>query len=1028
MVRVVAALVLLLAAISPARGEEVDKALVEKRTRLRELNARVQELGRQHEYKLAGPLAEEALALAVEVHGELDPQTAACRMSLARLHTVFGRYGEALVHFERAREALRASLGEGHVDTLSCETEIGFLHQDLGDLAKARAIMEAVVVRSLRAHGRYDAATSTAMANLASIMMAQGENSTALFLFEEAIAASEKVLGTDAPDLIHSLGNLAALHQRLGNSRVARPLRERALQIALSNFGEDAPEVLAARKRLGRLLVRAGELAAARPHLERAADLCEKLWGPNSVETATSICELAHVVKDMGDFAAAKSLYERALAIRAGALGEEHPETATYLRFLASLMAESGDPPSAKPLAERAAQVLERTLGPDDPQTLGALGDLAEIYQDLGDLERARAVIERVLVSLEKAPPSVERLRWSAPNNLGMLHVARHDLAAARPPLEQALGVAERMYGRDHPLTALTANNLAWVLIESGCVDAARPLARRAWEVNRETVHAFLRDQSSTERIATLRTWMPQLTCYLRAFVDEPETTYAAATAWKGAALRMTAASLQLPPEAGVEARAAWEELAAKRDVLSRLVLSQSHSPSADEDYSGQVRSLLARIASLERKLAGWHPDLAARAFLQVLPADVQAALPDGTSLLEVLDDGTYVHSWVVRRDLAIKYFYLGRSGAVGQAAERFREALETDDLNRWESDGGVLRAVMADALTFALEDADALAIAADGALATIPWSLLPDGDPSARAFLLERITVSMVTSGAGLVCESRFPSREKGVGLLVVGDVDYDAAEGALDPARRVERPWPRLAETRFEAVEVARRFRERFPDVACNALLGDQATESAFKRLAPGVRFVHAATHGYFRWEDPTGPVGRAGLRGVMGGRIGAPLPGETDPSASGAGRVSAPLLRTGLVLAGANAGRDPGGEDGWLTAEEIQAIDLRDVELVVMSACETARGEVAAGEGVLGLGRALSVAGARRFVLSLWKVPDRETRELMSAFYDGLWGEASIDEASALRRAQLAMLAHDRASGQVRPSAWGAWISMR
>ncbi|MBI3270347.1 MAG: CHAT domain-containing protein [Planctomycetes bacterium] len=123
--------------------------------------------------------------------------------------------------------------------------------------------------------------------------------------------------------------------------------------------------------------------------------------------------------------------------------------------------------------------------------------------------------------------------------------------------------------------------------------------------------------------------------------------------------------------------------------------------------------------------------------------------------------------------------------------------------------------------------------------------------------------------------------------------------------------------------------------------------------------------------------------------------------------------------------------GGEDGWLTAEEILGLDLSGVELLVLSACETGRGEPAAGEGVLGLSRALALAGARAFVLSLWRVPDAETRDLMAAFYDDLWGtsttEALAPEA-ALRRAQLAALARDRAAGKFRPSTWGAWVAYR
>lgn len=88
------------------------------------------------------------------------------------------------------------------------------------------------------------------------------------------------------------------------------------------------------------------------------------------------------------------------------------------------------------------------------------------------------------------------------------------------------------------------------------------------------------------------------------------------------------------------------------------------------------------------------------------------------------------------------------------------------------------------------------------------------------------------------------------------------------------------------------------------------------------------------------------------------------------------------------------------------------------MVPSACETGRGELAAGEGFLGLSRALTLAGARGFKLSLWKVPDLETRALMDAFYDVLWsGPTPAAAEDALRAAQLACLAPDRAAGRSR-----------
>jgi CHAT domain-containing protein len=96
----------------------------------------------------------------------------------------------------------------------------------------------------------------------------------------------------------------------------------------------------------------------------------------------------------------------------------------------------------------------------------------------------------------------------------------------------------------------------------------------------------------------------------------------------------------------------------------------------------------------------------------------------------------------------------------------------------------------------------------------------------------------------------------------------------------------------------------------------------------------------------------------------------------------------------------------EDGILTAEEVQALDLRGCELVVLSACETGLGEAEYGQGVLGLQRAFQAAGARAVVASLWKVDDAATGVLMKQFYTNLWTK-KLPRLEALRQAQLAVL---------------------
>ena len=93
-----------------------------------------------------------------------------------------------------------------------------------------------------------------------------------------------------------------------------------------------------------------------------------------------------------------------------------------------------------------------------------------------------------------------------------------------------------------------------------------------------------------------------------------------------------------------------------------------------------------------------------------------------------------------------------------------------------------------------------------------------------------------------------------------------------------------------------------------------------------------------------------------------------------------------------------------------------------LVVLSACETARGKIGQGEGVLGLGWAVLAAGARASAVSQWKVDSDATSDLMIGFHQRLTGRHRVDKAEALRQASLAMM---RSPGRQHPFYWASFM---
>jgi CHAT domain-containing protein len=183
-----------------------------------------------------------------------------------------------------------------------------------------------------------------------------------------------------------------------------------------------------------------------------------------------------------------------------------------------------------------------------------------------------------------------------------------------------------------------------------------------------------------------------------------------------------------------------------------------------------------------------------------------------------------------------------------------------------------------------------------------------------------------------------------------------------------------------------------------------GLEATEQLIKGIeSPDV--LHIATHGFFL-EDPE-----------QQRRETIQMFGNDQPK-----NVEDPMLRSGLLLSGAeNTYRGEtlaGGENGWLTSSEAASINLRGTQLVVMSACETGQGEATNGRGVFGLPRAIKAAGARTVIMSMWKVPDEQTKDLMTAFYSN-W-QSGMEKRAAFELAQQQIRAT-----YPHPFYWGAFV---
>ena len=259
------------------------------------------------------------------------------------------------------------------------------------------------------------------------------------------------------------------------------------------------------------------------------------------------------------------------------------------------------------------------------------------------------------------------------------------------------------------------------------------------------------------------------------------------------------------------------------------------------------------------------------------------------------------------------------------------------------------------------------LCIIPDGMLWQVPFHALvtPDG-----VHLLERVPVFYSPSLSVLSMNAK-PARRSPPTVLAFGDPELDRATRKEIYAVHRSADLGRLPDARREVLAL-----RDFYGARATIRTGTAAAETALKEQVDRFDVIHFATHG---------------------------LVDRTSP------------LYSALLLAGSE------DEDGLLEAREIVTMPIR-ADLVVLSACDTARGRIDGGEGVIGLSWAVLAAGAPRTIATHWRVSSAATARLMIAFHRKLSRRQAVSNvAECLRAAQLEMLQDAKFS---HPYYWAAF----
>jgi CHAT domain-containing protein len=761
----------------------------------------------------------------------------------------------------------------------------------------------------------------------------------------------------------------------------------------------------------------------------------------------------------MGNYSKAESMYQEAIEISTKVLGKNHSKVIKSLNNLAELYHDTDNYPRAESMYQEALECWRN--GPvekSNSKFMRSLNSVARMYKDI----------------LNKDHPDYATIL----NNLAKLYHDMGNYSKAESMYQEALEIRSKVLGKNHPDCAVTLNNIGLLYAATGRQNEALTFMSDVIAIHDSMLWDILSISSERQRMAFMRIISDDLHYFLslvsRYFGNSSNAINLAfnlviSRKALGAEVSAIQHNVVLSDGCDEDIRAKIRELNSLRNQINMKTMSGPNINESLDTYNLRLGDLNMIKEELEGQICRNIPMdilqeklmLADRnAITEALTKYPEAALIEFVRFNEfdfLASSSRGESKWKKAHYLAfillsnetnnVHMIDLGEANTIdkiiGISNDSFtnEEQANIDAQNLTNSRNLIpfskisihvsgLREAVFDPLSALIRDRKRLFIAPDGDLSRLSFEALRTCD--GKRYLIDDYIISYLSTSRDIIRFNQTIDMTRSSEPLVVADPDFDLN------FRRFGIITMYLPSTtiRDEDRPISRHSRELDGNILhfqrlegtnqegnmVSGLLGvkpcikEKVLEGYIKSYT-SPHILHIATHGFFLPNKIQNKITNRNME-----------EGGSGNTTSMIHRISVrnlenPMLRSGLALAGANSWLQDNplpidAEDGMLTAEDVSMMDLSNTELVVLSACETGLGEVLVGEGVFGLRRAFVLAGARSLIMTLWKVSDEETKDLMIDLYKRLL--AGKSRAEALREAQLAMKEKNPD-----PYYWGAFI---
>jgi CHAT domain-containing protein/Flp pilus assembly protein TadD len=936
----------------------------------------------------------------------------------------------ALIYAEKSVNYVKENIGNN--DTLLSQTisNLSLVHYNLGNYSEAEELLVELVRIRESLYGKESLEYAYALNNLASLYFERGRYREAEEFFKQAKPIYSNQLGNENPDYATICENLAILYMNMGRYAEAEPLYIETKAIRKAIFGTDHDSYAKVCNSLAELYRLTGRYSEAEPLYIEAKDIRERLLGKEHPNYAAVCNNLALLYFFVGRYFESESLFLEAKMIRENFFGKEHPVYALACNNLAGLYGEMGNYFVAIALHEEAKAIREKTLGKNHPSYATSCNNLATLYRTIGRKEEAIALFLEAK-EIRSRVLGVDHPNYaSVCNNLALYYEQLEMFSEAEPLYLEANQIYENRLGKLNMHYAISCNNLSRLYRKIGRYSEAEAYNNEALEVYEAIFGKEHPDYAvSLIELASLYEKQQKLMESKNAFIEsvdiknkniflnfsflsekEKELYYLTQdpyfSRFYSFALRQKD-SLEGISEYVFNNVIKNKGLLLKSSTAMRNAIHNSNDSILIETYDKwisqkqeisklygmEVSRRDADISTLEQQANELEKELVLRS--QVFSdfdkmqgiswENIRNNLKQGEAAIEFIHFGKnekrdtvlYVALVIAPESSSPDMIRLFEESEL----KKILEIVADNDYKKVQEAYGIdsepntlLYELVWKPMEEKLHNVETIYLSPSGLLHKVSFAAIAK---EKDVYLCDIFNLQNLTGTVKIAIPDEFIFDEN-TSASLFGGINYtdDNTEYVV---------WEYLEGTKEEVVKIQNLLESN--QIEATIFSQDLSTEKVLKKVAPTSNILHIATHGFFYSGQKETTLEESEI-----------IKGEIDFRGSSRGfgywkfvNNPNPLMRAGLTFSGANrVWSDNFFEseyDGVLTAEEVTSIDMSNVGLVVLSACETGLGDIRGSEGVYGLQRAFKMAGVKYLIMSLWQVPDKETVEFMEIFYTKL-----------------------------------------